>query len=190
MKHSIFTFILCFCSLSISAQEATTANSEAFNLMSKRGSFILKEFYPEKMIRTKTLEPIIFEPVIYTDMTNNDKVGSLRISIDEKTVTFITYFDYAELTDCINVFQYVKTVVNTKPQLYSDYIYTTRNNTEIGGYYNNKQKDLSNKVGIWSLYIYVPNIWDRTFYIDTKKIDELITILQEAKVTIEDALKQ
>ena len=190
MKHSIFTFILCLCSFSIYAQEVTTANSEAFNLMSKKGSFILKEFYPEKVIRTKMLEPIIFEPVIFTDLTTQEKVGSLRISIERKTSTFITYFDYAELSDCIKVFQYVKTVIDTKPQLYSDYIYKSRNNTEIGGYYNNKQKDLSNKVGIWSLYISVLDIWDSTFYIDTKKIDELITILQEAKVTIEGALKQ
>lgn len=188
MKKVLLLLSLCFFfTLSVNAQatkaQAPESKSKTVEFLDKDGQFILKDFYD-----LSAIQGIKNQVLIITDILSNKKIGCLRITTSYYssigTDDYIGTLDSDELDACIKCLQYIKdNIVNTTSENYKEIGYTSRDNLQIGAYYNSKNSK-------WIVYVQTKGYTSRSLKsVDSDKIDNLIGVFTAAKNLIAEKTK-
>lgn len=180
----IFAVLLC-CSLAFAQpaqidEEKTT--SKALQFLAKDGSFNLKEFYD-----LGTVKGIQCQVLIITDVVRNEKIGCLRVEKDyyssysSSSDSYIGTLDFDELDACIKSINYIKeTLLPSQPEVYTESQYKTRDNVQVGAFYDTKKKT-------WTAFMYTKGHTSRSAaFFDSSNLTELAEIMVRAKDMIKE----
>jgi hypothetical protein len=164
---------------------ADNSESEIVKLMNN-GSTLMKI----ERIALPSIKGVSFEVVIITDMVNGIKLGGLSLStkyvaqyINE---TYYGTLDYTELDNCIRALTAIKDEL-TKPMhddTYTEIRYETKDFVKIKAYYAPTN-------GKWFLSISPKShIGKSAEAMQTKQIDPIINLIQQAKKIIEEEISK
>ena len=180
----IFTLNFTFAQQNDSREES---KSETLEFLKKDGACFKKEFYDLGMIKG-----VECQVLIATDVVEESKIGCLRLITkyisSVSSDSYIGTLDYSEIDACVKSLEYIKSVIQDQPSVYTEIEYTTNDGIEIGAYYNQKG-NLAAKQG-WKAYVYTKSYTARSAeYFDVTNIESFIGILQKAKELITEKLK-
>lgn len=179
MKEVIFLIIFICIIGSVEktkAQETdqqANSKSETVQLLNKQGVLLLKDFYDIGKVNIPFSSTIFFRNIVITNITTGEKSGALRISINGHIGTL----DFDEIEGCIKSITYIKrNIINTIPNNYKEFIYTTKDGLTLGAYINDNKKTKE-----WMIFIksqWHINASMNSMNID--KIDEIISMLNNS----------
>lgn len=169
----------------VSAQEEEKSESKTVAFMQKDGTLLQRETYPLTNIKKFPAE---CEVLIIKDVVSGSKMGCMRIETSYyigsgQSSNYIGTLDYDEIDACIQSLQYImENVLPNPPAVYTEYRYRTRDGLEIGVYWSNGKQ--------WQAYVQPKHYSDRSMKtFDPNMLPELISVMQEAKVTITNNTK-
>lgn len=178
-------------SFTMLAQEVNTkanaevqSNSTAINFLSKDGSFFQRAFYPIDKIGGTKIKNMNTEVVIINDLTNNSKIGCLRLTTYSFAVSYSSTLDPDELDACANCLEYISNnVINTQPETYTEYSYITKDGVKIGVY-----RDVNGKP--WTIAIQTKkNIDSSSIELSPDQLPAIIANIKLAKQFIDQHTK-
>lgn len=181
MKKILFALVMLLIGGTAFAQEKQNAteelNSKTLEFLEKDGTLIRKEFYPLGKVGITE-----YEVLVITDLISNKKIGCMRLKTSFVTSyssnTNIGTIDYDEIEDCIKSINYIHTsITNSKPEMYTEFEYKTRDNVEIGAFY---QENKSN----WRAYVQTKSV-----SFAASELTELASKMTQAKAIIEEKTK-
>jgi hypothetical protein len=173
-KIFLIIFIISFCSVYSQTKEKELSNAEKFS--AKSGVLIKKEY-----VEINVLKSASFKVVIYSDLMNNTKASALRIEYETankySTDTKIAVLDADEIVGFIASIKLIREKIFTSsPVIYTEVTFKSRSGFEAGCYWS-KDK--------WNTYLKLEK-YDKDSYIflDKDDFEPLLTILEQAKVTM------
>lgn len=189
MKNLLLSFLMIGFAVLSFAQETTkepVSQSESVEFLSNSGLFVLREYYELGEIKSIEFikgvrDEMDCRALIMTNLKDNTKMGCFRFEIIEgsiqNSVTLIGTIDADELDACIQILKYISNnLLPTKPAIYTEVEYITRDNVKIGAFF-------SDKASLWHVYTTFSNT---RFIIDPLEIPNLINKLERAKYLIKD----
>ena len=183
MKKFLFVVFFIFAFNVTFAQQENVkeeSKSETIKFLKKDGACFKKEFYD-----LGNVKGVECKVLIITDVVENSKIGCLRLEVR----THIGTLDYNEIDACIKSLEYIKSIIENKPSVYTEIEYVTNDGIEIGAFYSDKYTVVYNQG--WNAYVETDNfISGSTEYFAPKNINSLIEILHNAKTLIEEKLKE
>ena len=187
MKKILFALVMLLIGGTAFAQEKQNAteesNSKTLEFMKKDGTLIQREFYP--LGKVKGVE---CEVLVITDLISKKKIGCMRLktsySSSYSSDTYIGTLDYDEIDACIKSINYINTsVINSKPEMYTEVEYKTRDKVEVGAFY---QENKSN----WRAYVQTKSYTNRSMeFFAASELTELASKMTQAKAIIEENTK-
>lgn len=180
----IFATMLC-CSVAFAQSakdDAEKTTSKTLEFLAKDGSFNVKEFYD-----LGTVKGIQCQVLIITNVVKNEKIGCLRVEKDyyssysSSSDSYIGTLDYDELDACIKSIDYIKeTLLPSQPEVYTESQYKTRDNVQVGAYFDTKKKT-------WTAFMYTKGHTSRSAaFFDSSNLTELSEIMARAKEMIKE----
>lgn len=187
MKKILLILVFVLISTGVNfAQEKTNNNkseSKTLEFMAKGSSLIKKEFYD-----LGSVKGVKCQVLIVTNLLQNSKIGCLRLETTYTgyytSDTYIGTLDYDEIDDCITSINFIKeNILISSPEVYTETEYSTRDNIEIGAFYN------FNKAS-WSAYVYTQNYTSRSAeFFDSSSLSTLVNVMIKAKEMISEKTK-
>lgn len=171
---------------SASAQESKdsepASKSTTVEFLAKDGTLLQKDFYPLGAVKGVDCEVLII-----TDVLDGTKVGCVRLETTYRSQyssdTYIGTLDADELDACIQSLNYIKNdVLNTKPDNYVEFTYSTKDGVRIGAFYNQTK-------ATWTTYVRTKSYTSRSAeYFSSDNLDTLISTLESGKRIIQNTL--
>lgn len=186
MRKIILTILLVCATISTFAQEnENKSESKALDFMSASSALMKKESYD-----LGSVKGVKCQVLIITNVLQNTKIGCLRLETsyyagNYSSDSYIGTLDYDEIEDCISSINYIKdNVLPNKPASYTEIEYSTRDNIEVGAYYNTKKSS-------WTAYVYTKSYTSRSAeYFDSTSLSDLVAIMVQAKNMIAEKIQQ
>lgn len=190
MKKFLLAALFMFALNVASAQQENAkeeSKSETLEFLKQDGACYKKEFYDLGKVKG-----VDCQVLIVTNVVDNTKIGCLRLKTTYSSSVgkddYIGTLDYSEIDACIKSLEYIKNVIQSQPEIYTEIEYKTNDGIEIGAYYSTKGTFVT-KQG-WTAYVYTKSYTSRSAeYFEPTNIDTLIETLQNAKTIIEERLK-
>lgn len=186
MKKFLFFVAALMISATTFAQDKASEDkteSKTLEFMSRGSSLIKKEFYDLEAVKG-----VKCQVLIVTDLLENKKIGCLRLETTytgySTSDTYIGTLDYDEIDDCIKSINYIReNILTSTPETYTETEYSTRDNIEVGAYYN--EKKLS-----WTAYVYTKSYTSRSAeYFDASSLSSLVAVMTKAKNMIAEKIQ-
>ena len=181
MKKLVLLFaVLLFCSAGGFAQSSTENKSEskAVAFKDRSGSLMKEEIY-----NVGKFNRVNYDVIIYTDLLNNEKVGSLRVTTSDTRYLYYGYLDSDEIESALKTLKYIQdNVLSSTPSVDTKIEYNSRDKVRIGvSAYANKN---------WAVYIYAHSYdKDTKTSFSANDISKMISAMEQAQTMIEEKLK-
>lgn len=181
MKKILLIVMLVSLNMMVNAQDKQEekSKSQVVEFLAKDGVLRTKEFY-----QLGSVGGAKFENLIICDVIRGTKIGALRIETSYYTSigtdTYIGTLDADEIDACIKSLKYIKDrIAQVPPQTYTELEYQTKDGVSFGCYNKTDKKGVST----WQVYIRTKKYTSRSAeYFSAEKIDEVIAILEKAKL--------
>lgn len=188
MKAKVFilAIVTLFAASMSYAQQKEESASTTLQFMKSSGSFLLKEFYDLAVIKGVTCKVLII-----TDVVSNKKMGCMRLetkylsSYSDSPDIYIGTLDADELDACISSLTYLKeNILSKEAETYTEAQYTSRDNVEIGAYFNDSKKK-------WTAYVQTKSYTSNSMkFFEADNLDALAAEMQKAKEMILEKTKK
>jgi hypothetical protein len=196
MRKFFLSLLLISFSALLFAQETknepvshSKSESKSVEFLSNKGLFVLKEYYDLGKIKGMEIyKGIHFEMdckvLILTDIKNNTKISCLKLETTDGSfsnkITYTGTIDADELDDCIQILEYISSnLLSTRPAVYTEVEYRTRDFVKIGAFYNDKTLE-------WKVFCFTESSSNSGFYINPSEIANLKGVFERAKYVIRD----
>lgn len=186
MKKVLLITLAAFMTVAGFAQEKASddkSESKTLEFMSRGSSLIKKEFYDLGAVKG-----VKCQVLIVTNLLQNSKLGCLRLETTytgySTSDTYIGTLDYDEIDDCITSINFIReNILPSTPEVYTETEYSTRDNIEVGAYYNEKK-------AAWTAYVYTKNYTSRSAeFFDSASLSSLVEIMTKAKEMIAEKIQ-
>ena len=181
MKKLILLFsILVSYSVGSFAQSSSDQKSESkvVAFKDRSGSLMKEEIY-----NVGKFNRVNYDVIIYTDLLNKEKVGSLRVTTSDTRYLYYGYLDSDEIDSALKTLNYIQeNVLSSTPSVDTKIEYNSRDKVRIGVSANANKN--------WTVYIYAHS-YDK----DTKTsfsaddISKMISAMEQAQSMIAEKLK-
>ena len=181
MKKLVLVLLCMFAATTMMAQTVDLEKepkSETLKFL-EYGACFKKEFYD-----IGTIRDLMCQVLIITDIVDNTKMGCVMLGVTSKFATL----DYTEIDACIKFLEYIKNVTCDQPAVYTEFLFQTNDDIEIGAFYN-EDGNMIIKQG-WNISVQISKyVSAPTAYFPVKNIDLFIDLLTNAKNLIAEKIK-
>lgn len=175
----LFAILLSY-SLGSYAQSSTEqkSDSKVVAFKDRSGSLMKEEIY-----NVGKFNRVNYDVMIYTDLLNNEKLGSLRVTTTDSRYLYYGYLDSDEIESALKTLTYIQNnVLSTTPSVETKIEYNSRDKVRIG---------VSGKANAkWSVYIYAHSYdKDTKTSFSSDDISKMIGAMEQAKTMIAEKIK-